>query len=105
MIGFRRVRGLPRLSIVLLAGASLIGAPGAAAVAADQTSDIPGTPLPGMVTSGSLGGPIYDVAFSVQVPAGSVIVVSLTGTAGTDFDLYLYDAIATTVRSTTGLVD
>jgi hypothetical protein len=104
MIGFRRVRGLRWLSIVVLAGASLIGAPGAATVAADQTSDIPGTPLPGTVTSGSLGGPIYDVVFSVQVPTGSVIVVSLTGTAGTDFDLYLYDAIATTVRSTAGLV-
>jgi hypothetical protein len=77
---------------------------GAIPAAADQTSDIPGTPLPGTVTSGSLGGPIYDVVFRVQVPVGSVIVVSLTGTVGTDFDLYLYDAIATTVRSTAGLV-
>jgi hypothetical protein len=38
------------------------------------------------------------------VPAGSVIVASMTGTAGTDFDLYLFDQTATTVLSNAGLV-
>jgi hypothetical protein len=73
-------------------------------VAADQTSDIPGIPLPGTVTSGLLGGPVYDVVFYVEVPAGSVLVASLTGPVGTDFDLYLFDQTATTVLSNSGLV-
>ncbi len=51
-----------------------------------------------MVT-GRLGGPIYDVVYRVEVPAGYVLVAGLTGTAGTDFDLYLFDASATTVLS------
>ena len=104
MLGRRRLRGLRRLSIALLAAASLVGVAGAAPVAADQTSDIPGTALPGTVTSGLLGGPIYDVVFHLEVPAGSVIVASMTGTAGTDFDLYLFDQTATTVLSNAGLV-
>jgi hypothetical protein len=99
-----RCRRLRRLSIALLAAASLVGVAGATPVAADQTSDIPGTPLPGTVASGLLGGPIYDVVFHVDVPAGSVIVASMTGTTGTDFDLYLFDQTATTVLSNTGLV-
>jgi Bacterial Ig-like domain len=104
MLRCRRRRGLRQLSIALLAAASLVGLAGAAPVAADQTSDIPGTALPGTVTSGLLGGAIYDVVFHLEVPAGSVIVASLTGTAGTDFDLYLFDQTATTVLSTAGLV-
>jgi hypothetical protein len=104
MLRCRRPRGLRRLSIALLAAASLVGLTGVAPVAADQTSDIPGTALPGTVTSGLLGGAIYDVVFHLEVPAGSVIVASLTGTAGTDFDLYLFDQTATTVLSTAGLV-
>ena len=98
------LRALRRVSVSLLVGVSLVGATGAAPVAADQTSDIPGTPLTGTVTSGLLGGPIYDVVFHVDVPAGSVIVASLTGPVGTDFDLYMFDATATTVLSTAGLV-
>ena len=104
MLRSRRVRGLRRLSIAVLAGASLVGVTGAVPAAADQTSDIPGTPLPGIVTSGLLGGPIFDVVFHFDVPAGSVIVASLTGPVGTDFDLYLFDQTATTVLSTNGLV-
>ncbi len=104
MLRLRRLRGRRPLSIALLVAASLVGLTGPVTVAADQTSDIPGTALPGTVTSGPLGGPIYDVVFHLEVPAGSVIVASLTGTAGTDFDLYLFDRTATTVLSNTGLV-
>jgi Bacterial Ig-like domain len=99
-----RSRRLPRLVLALAVCAGLVGVTGAAPVAADQQSDIPGTPLPGVVTSGQLGGPIYDVVFNFDVPAGSVIVASLTGPVGTDFDLYLFDQTATTVLSTAGLV-
>jgi hypothetical protein len=73
-------------------------------VRADTTSDIPGIPLPGPVATGQLGGPIYDVVYRVVVPPGSVILADLSGTPGTDFDLYLFDATATTVLSTQGLL-
>jgi hypothetical protein len=72
--------------------------------AAEPSADIPGVPLPGPVAAGRLGGAIYDVVYSVTVEPGYVIVASLTGTTGTDFDLYLFDASATTVLSTTGLL-
>jgi hypothetical protein len=73
---------------------ALVPAP---AVAAPATGNIPGVPLPGPVVTGKLGGPIYDVVYSVQVPPAHVLVVSLTGTAGTDFDLYLFDSSATNI--------
>ncbi|HSW42552.1 MAG TPA: Ig-like domain-containing protein [Patescibacteria group bacterium] len=86
-----------------LAGALALGLPGSPARAADA-SDIPGVPLPGPVATGRLGGPIFDVVYRLTVAPGSVIVAGLTGTAGTDFDLYLFDASATTVQSNVGLV-
>jgi Bacterial Ig-like domain len=104
MSRFRRLRELRRRAVTVLVGASLVWVTGAVPVAADQTSDIPGIPLPGTVTSGLLGGPVYDVVFYVEVPAGSVLVASLTGPVGTDFDLYLFDQTATTVLSNSGLV-
>ncbi len=74
------------------------------AMAADPSSDVPGMPLPGPVAAGRLGGAIYDVVYSLSVAPGYVIVASLTGTAGTDFDIYLFDATATTVVSNAGLL-
>ncbi len=38
------------------------------------------------------------------MPAERVLVLSLTGSTGTDFDLYLFDSTATSVYETTGLV-
>jgi hypothetical protein len=76
----------------------------AATAATPPESDLPGIALPGPVVSGRLGGPIYDVVYRVEVPAGHVLVAGLTGTAGTDFDLYLFDASATSVLSPVGLL-
>ncbi|MBF8290776.1 MAG: hypothetical protein HW391_1744 [Chloroflexi bacterium] len=75
-----------------------------ASAATPPESDIPGIALPGPVVNGQLGGPIYDVVYQVVVPAGYVIVAGLTGSAGTDFDLYLFDSSATTVLGTAGLL-
>src|SRR5450759_4682062 len=97
MLRCRRLRGLRHLSIALLTAASFVGVAGATPVAADQASDIPGTALPGTVTSGILGGAIYDVVYRVTVPAGHVLLVSMTGDPGTDFDLYLFDSSATSI--------
>ena len=97
MLWCRRPRGLRQLSIALLAAASLVGVAGATPVAADQTSNIPGTALPGTVTSGLLGGAIYDVVYRVTIPAGHVLLASMTGDPGTDFDLFLFDSSATSI--------
>jgi hypothetical protein len=87
----------------LLAGWLAIGSMASSARAA-VPSDIPGIPLPGPVATGRLGGPIYDVVYRLTVTPGYVIVASLTGTTGTDFDLYLFDSSAATVTSNVGLV-
>ena len=92
-----------RLAAAALTGALAVGVVGAPAGAADS-SDIPGVPLPGPVATGRLGGPIYDVVYRLTVAPGYVIVAGLTGTGGTDFDLYLFDSSATTVLSDGGLV-
>lgn len=94
---------LLRIGAAVLFAGSLLAATSVAAVAGPE-SDIPGIPLPSPVVSGPLGGPIYDVVYRVNVPAGYVLVAGLTGTPGTDFDLYLFDASATTVVSNTGLL-
>jgi hypothetical protein len=99
-------RGRGRLTSLLLAasmGGAAITSP-TATTAAEPSADIPGVPLPGAVAAGRLGGAIYDVVYSVNVLPGHVIVASVTGTAGTDFDIYLFDATASTVLSTAGLL-
>ena len=90
------------LTIALLTGSAVARA--SSVVAAVPSSDIPGVPLPGPVAAGRLGGAIYDVVYSLNVQPGYVIVASVTGTSGTDFDLYLFDSTATTVLSPTGLL-
>jgi hypothetical protein len=71
---------------------------------ADASSDIPGIPLPGSIVTGILGGVVYDVVYRLDLAAGSVVVASLTGSPDTDFDLYLFDASATTVVDNVGVV-
>lgn len=95
-----RQTALARVIAVAVALTSFVGYP--SAVAAVPSDDIPGIPLPGPVAAGRLGGAIYDVVYRFSVPPGHVIVASLTGTDGTDFDLYLFDSTATTVVSTAG---
>ncbi|MBA3876452.1 MAG: hypothetical protein C0498_05875 [Anaerolinea sp.] len=99
----RRFVASALLSLVLSIPGVLFSVDGARA-ANPPESDIPGIALPGAVVSGQLGGPIYDVVYQVQVPAGYVLVAGLSGTSGTDFDLYLFDSSATTVVGTTGLL-
>src|SRR3990172_7546294 len=111
MFAFSLSRGRRRLLPTIVAGA-LLGAGvvlgGTAsisvAVAAESSADIPGVPLPGPIAAGRLGGAIYDVVYRLSVAPGYVIVASVTGTVSTDFDLYLFDASATTVLSNVGLL-
>jgi hypothetical protein len=73
-------------------------------VVADSSADIPGVPLSPGVVVGSLGGNIYDAVYSLDVAPGTVILASLTASAGTDFDLYLFDGSATTVVNNVGVI-
>ncbi len=99
----RRLAASGLLSLVVIVTSALPWA-SAAVAATPAESDIPGIALPGPVVTGRLGGPIYDVVYRVEVPAGHVLVAGLTGTAGTDFDLYLFDPSATSVLSPVGLL-
>ena len=93
----QRVRRAPALALAaLIAAGSVVALPGTA-LAQDNPHNIPGVPLPASTVSGLLGGPIYDVVYRVEVPAAHVLFVSMTGTEGTDFDLYLFDASATNI--------
>ena len=71
---------------------------------AAANSDIPGVPLPGSVVTGRLGGPVYDRVYQLDIEPNRIILLSLTGAAGTDFDLYLFDSSATTVYGGLGQV-
>jgi hypothetical protein len=95
---------VPVLVFVAIAFGVPAGPTGTVRAATPPESDIPGIALPGPVVTGQLGGPIYDVVYHVDVPAGYVLVAGLSGTAGTDFDLYLYSSSATTVVGTAGVV-
>lgn len=95
---------LPRLAVVALAALLAIAGLPAGEVRAAEDSDIPGVPLPGPVVTGLLGGPVYERVYWIDVPASTVILLSLRGDPGTDFDLYLFDSSATTVYSEVGLI-
>ena len=92
-----------RFSSLALVSAFAIGTSSGVARAADD-SNIPGVPLSGSVITGQLGGPIYDRVYSIDVPAQRILLISLIGESGTDFDLYLFNSTATTIYSTQGQV-
>ncbi len=80
---------------------ALAAMPGSPARAADD-SDIPGVPLPGSIVTGRLGGPIYDRVYQLDIEPNRIILLSLTGDPGTDFDLYLFDSSAPSVYAGIG---
>jgi len=92
------------LATALLLGVVPVPTLGPGTAAADSAADIPGVPMPAGVATGRLGGDIYDVVYRIDVEPGSVILASLSGPVGTDFDLYLFDASATTVVANLGVV-
>ena len=80
-----RARALPLFVAVLLSCA------GYAPVRAVASSEIPGTPLPpsGQITA-EVGGSIFDLVYAVEMPAASVLAVSLRGESGAELGLYVY---------------
>jgi len=92
-----RARRVAALACVLAVAVGATTAIVATPARAADDSNIPGVPFTTSPVVGLLGGPVYDHVYSVTVPAGSVLLASLTGDAGTDFDLYLFDSTATSV--------
>ncbi|MHB8792724.1 MAG: hypothetical protein ACYC6O_05245 [Thermoleophilia bacterium] len=81
-----------------------VGTPGSSSKAAND--NIPGVQIPG---SAVIGGNLNsysneDDVYRLWLNAGQTIVVSMTGPAGSDFDVYFFNSLATSVTSTTGLV-
>lgn len=71
-----------------------------------NTNDIPGKPIHGASVKGILDSAKdkRDNVYYVYLRAGETLDVSLTGNAGTDFDLYLYDSTAASVSAVAGMV-
>ena len=71
-----------------------------------NVNDIPGRPIHGSSAIGTLDGAKEkrDDVYYVYLRAGETLDVSLTGSSGTDFDLYLYDSTAASVSAVAGMV-
>ncbi|WP_129727589.1 S8 family serine peptidase [Ectobacillus funiculus] len=75
-----------------------------AAVNTQADNDIPGKPFPGTTVSNTVSATTdLDDVYSLDLKKGEKVTVTLTGAAGTDFDLYLYKPSATTVKSSDGI--
>jgi hypothetical protein len=87
-----RPRAFPLLLAVLLACATY------APVRAAANPEIPGTPLPpsGQITS-AVGGSVFDLVYAVDVPAASVLAISLRGEPGAELGLYLFGEGSTSI--------
>ncbi len=91
-------RALPAvLTAMLLAGAGPRRRPAPRRAGHRQPPQHPGSSATGPASAGKLGGPVYDDVYRVVVPAGHILLASMTGDPGTDFDLYLFDSTATDI--------
>ncbi len=70
--------------------AALLGIVLSSPASARAATDIPGISWAGGNLNGSVGGPIVDLVYAVDIPAGSVVVASLSGAPGAEMGLYLF---------------
>jgi subtilisin family serine protease len=68
-------------------------------------NEVPGVALTSDVVTESLDANTdTDDVFALKLNKGETIKATLTGDAGTDFDLYLFDPYSTTVQDSTGML-
>jgi hypothetical protein len=97
------VRMMVRTSLVALLGAALMfpAAAGAESALSTDDNDIPGaTALSAPLVVGSLDAINDGDVYTVELKAGERFTAQLTGTGGTEFDLFLYDKAAVSVNDT-----
>jgi len=82
-----------RLLALALAALCLAPVPARGAVA----GDIPGIPFEGTAVSGTVGGELFDVVYSLKIEAGTVLLATLRGEAGAELGLYAFAGDATSV--------
>lgn len=75
------------------------------AVKYQPDNDIPGLPFPATSVNNTLSSTTdLDDVYSIKLQKGEKVAVTLSGATGTDFDIYLYNPTATTVKSSAGMV-
>jgi hypothetical protein len=99
---------MKRLLVRVLVGAlfvgALAGAGGPEAVRAeDSSTEIPGTPWVGRSATGLIGAEAIDRVWRLELPEGRVGIFRVTGEAGAELGLYLFDSSATSVLTATPL--
>ena len=88
-----------RLLTILVTFGLLLGAYPSSVGRAEDSSiyEIPGVALPSTSVDSSIGGPTYDHVYSLNVVAGTVLLVTLRGEIGAELGLYLFDGEATSI--------
>jgi subtilisin family serine protease len=77
----------------------------AAAAIGGSDNEIPGVPLSSTSITGTLNQSTdLDDVYSLKLYKGDYLTLSLSGTTGTDFDLYLYNYNAKTVKTNAGMI-
>ncbi len=66
---------------------------------ATSLDNIPGIPLTSSTISSTIGGATYDHVYSLQVQAGTVLLLTLRGDAGAELGLYIFGEDAESVYS------
>ncbi|WP_051633461.1 S8 family serine peptidase [Bacillus sp. UNC41MFS5] len=68
-------------------------------------NDIPGLPFPGTSVTNTVSSTSdLDDVYAINMLKGEKVTITLSGATGTDFDIYLYNSGATTVKSSAGIV-
>ncbi|MCP1126249.1 S8 family serine peptidase [Bacillus sp. 3103sda1] len=68
-------------------------------------NEIPGITFPGTSVSDTVNSSTdLDDVYSMKLQKGEKVTITLSGATGTDFDIYLYNPTAKTVKSSAGIV-
>jgi hypothetical protein len=87
----------------LLVAGLLVGSAPQWVRANDSAAEIPGVPWLGRAVTGLLGAESVDKVWRLELPEGRVGIFSVTGEAGAELGLYLFDSSATSVLTATPL--
>ena len=71
--------------------------------AEDNAAEIPGVPWVGRAVTGLIGAETIDKVWRLELPEGRVGIFRVTGEAGAELGLYLFDSSATSVLTATPL--